>query len=229
MGSNYLTVTYDLVRTPKTDYPALLVKFLSEKFGLQIGSTLLEVGCGRGDFLKAFANAGFDCFGVDREESAIELSEKLNIKTCDISKDSLPFEDNSLDIVFHKSLIEHLYVPDNLMRETFRVLKKGGKVVILTPDWVSQMRNFYEDITHCRPYDRRALRDALAIFGFENIITEKFYQLPVIWKHKWVTIFSKILQLFLNSHSARFITEKTRIKFFRWSVELMILGFGAKP
>lgn len=53
---------------------------------------------------------------------------------CDADK--LPLEDNSVDFIYAGHLIEHLY-PDTVQRylqEWFRVLKHGGKVVIVTPD-----------------------------------------------------------------------------------------------
>jgi len=225
---NYLAVTYSEARAPKSSYPQKLIEYLVDRFAIKKDSKLLEIGCGRGDFLKEFSNAGLDCYGIDREPSAIEYSKELNIKICDISNEAIPFPDEYFDVVYHKSLIEHLYDPENLMRESFRTLKKGGKIIILTPDWVSQMKNFYEDITHCRPYDTAALNDALSIYGFKNISVEKFYQLPILWEVKIVKLFSLLLRVFLSVHIARYLTKVTKIKFFRWSVELMVLGYGEK-
>lgn len=114
------------------------------------------------------------------------------------------------------------------MKETHCVLKPGGKVVILTPDWSSTMKVFYEDITHRRPYDRTALRDTLAMYGFRDIEVERFHQLPIVWKIPAIKIATGLLRLFLPTIPARKITEATGIKFFRWSVELMVLGVGQK-
>ena len=225
---DYISIVYDTKRTPKTDYPNQLVKYLNKKFEFKEKSRLLEIGCGRGDFLTAFQNENFDCVGIDRERSSIEMSHHLKIFKCDISKDRFPFDDNLIDIVYHKSVIEHLYDPIHLMQETYRVLKPGGKLIILTPDWHTQMKNFYEDFTHSRPYDRGAMTDLLAIFGYKNIIVEKFYQLPNIWKYPVLKIFASLLRLCINVYGGRWLTDKTGIKFFRWSVELMILGYGEK-
>jgi len=228
MKTDYISVIYSQRRAPESGYPQKLVEYLKDRFSLKPGEKLLEIGCARGDFLKAFSAAGFECHGIDREEIAKELSPNLDIRICDIENEILPFENNYFDIIYHKSLIEHLYSPKHLMQETHRVLKKGGKVIILTPDWISQMRNFYEDITHCRPYDVTALRDTLTMYGFRDIISERFHQLPILWKVKPLKIFSSILRFFLNTHSARYLAQKTKIKFIRWSVELMVLGYGKK-
>ena len=114
------------------------------------------------------------------------------------------------------------------MKETFRVLKPGGLVIILTPDWVSQMKVFYEDFTHCRPYTKGALHDVLEIYGFSDVHAELFYQYPAIWKYPVLKAASRLLRLVISTPTARKLTALTRIKYFRWAVELMILGYGKK-
>jgi len=228
MKKDYLSVVYDESRTPRTSYPGRLSAYLMGRFGLKAGDRLLEIGCGRGDFLAAFHEAGLACAGVDLEAASRESLKEFDVKVCDLSRDALPFPDESFDVVYHKSLIEHLADPDHLMKETWRVLKKGGKTIVLTPDWVSQMRNFYEDITHRRPYDVTALRDTLAMSGFDGIVVERFAQLPALWRSRPLNLAAGLLRLFLNVHAARYLTEKTHAKFFRWSVEIMVLGYGEK-
>ena len=115
-----------------------------------------------------------------------------------------------------------------IMEETLRILKPGGKLIILTPDWHTQWKNFFEDFTHSRPYDLTALKDLFKVYGYKNINVEKFYQLPILWKITPLKFVSKILQLITNVYGGRWLTEKTGIKFFRWSVELMILGYAEK-
>jgi SAM-dependent methyltransferase len=228
MCADYVSVIYEINRTPPSDYPLKLASYLCNRFSIERGSRLLEVGCGRGDFLKAFQKLGIDCSAVDLCSSTSNLLCNIEVRNVDISKDKLPYEDNFFDIVYHKSLIEHLYSPDNLMRETFRVLKPGGRVIMLVPDWHSQMKVFYEDYTHCRPYDTTSLNDVLRIYGFSKIETELFYQLPAVWKYPRIRIICKMLQLILSVPLARKLSNLMGVKFFRWSVELMVLGTGRK-
>lgn len=228
MTKDYVSMVYDEKRTPKTDYPLKLAAYLFERFGMKRGEKLLELGCGRGEFLEAFQDLGLDCRGVDISDYGSKHNQKLHISCSDISKDKLPLEDSSVDYVYHKSLIEHLNSADHLMKETYRVLKPGGRVIILTPDWVSQMKVFYEDYTHSRPYDINSLRDLLTVNDFREVETEIFYQLPVLWEHPYMKIFSRLLQFILSTPNARKITQVTGLKYFRWSVELMVLGTGIK-
>ena len=225
---DYVSIIYDEKRTPKTDYPKQLIEYLSKRFDLNRSSKLLELGCGRGDFLFEFKKYGFNSYGIDRDLSSVNNEFGLDVKQCDLSKEAFPYSDETFDVVYHKSVIEHLYNPENIMKETLRVLKPGGKVVILTPDWHTQWKNFYEDFTHSRPYDIMALNDLLKLFEYSSVTVEKFYQLPIIWKIPQLKFFSKILQVFFDVYKGRWLTEKTNVKFFRWSVELMILGYGKK-
>lgn len=223
---NYIDTIYDENRTPQTNYPSQLISYLKNEFSLNKGSKLLELGCGRGDFLHEFQNLGFDCYGVDREKSKFHDDYNLNVSECDLEKDNLPFDDNEFDIVYHKSVIEHVNNPSKIMMETKRVLKKDGVVIILTPDWHTQWKNFYEDFTHSRPYDKLTMKDLLEIYSFSNVQVKKFIQLPIIWKYPFLSIISKVLRIFMDVYTARWLTQKTKVKFFRWSCELMILGYG---
>jgi SAM-dependent methyltransferase len=225
---DYVSVIYDEKRTPKTDYPKQLVNYLSKRFDLQGNLKLLELGCGRGDFLFEFQNIGFECKGLDREKSSVQNDYGLEVKQCDLTNEVFPYNDGSFDVVYHKSVLEHLYDPEHIMKETMRILKPGGKLIILTPDWHSQWKNFFEDFTHSRPYDVMALSDLLKVYGLNNHMADKFLQLPIVWKYPKIILFSKILQLVFNVQVGRWLAKLTGIKFFRWSVEIMIIGYGEK-
>jgi SAM-dependent methyltransferase len=226
--SNYIKTTYSENRAPKSHYPTQLISYLTDRFKLDKGNKVLEVGCGRGDFIKAYQEAGFDCYGIDLDPDAKEFSPGVDVRVTNIDSDKFPFDDNFFDVIYHKSVIEHVFSPNNLMEESKRVLKPGGKMIILTPDWVSQMKVFYEDITHCRPYTPDAMIDLFKMYELQNFKVEHFKQLPATWNSKSTNFIANILRLFMGVLTARKLTKMTNIKFFRWSVELMILGYGEK-
>ena len=158
--ADYLKVVYSEKERPYTNYPDKLARHLFEKFGLKPGEKILDLGCGRGEFLRGFSKLGLQAEGLDGCASARDMNKDYRIEIADL-EGRLPYPDNSFDMVYHKSLIEHLHDPANLMSESYRILKEGGKVLILTPDWQSQFKNFYEDPTHYRPYTRLAIEDLL--------------------------------------------------------------------
>ena len=225
---DYVSVVYNDQRAPKTDYPKKLINYLCNRFHLDKNSKLLELGSGRCDFLNEFSNSGFYCEGLDREETSVKNEFGLKVKICDLEKERYPYDDNSFDIIYHKSVIEHLYDPTNFMKESYRILKPNGKHIILTPDWHTQWKSFYEDFTHCRPYNLMALSDLLKIYNYKNIEVENFFQLPIVWKYQKLKVICRLLQIFTNIYGARWLTEKSGINFFRWSVDTMVLGYGEK-
>jgi SAM-dependent methyltransferase len=223
MKKDYVSVIYDTDTRPVTEYPDELAAHLVSLFGLQSGQRLLDVGFGRGDFLRAFARCVLHVSGVDRSPSALQGCSDLDVHACNAASDPLPFRDGAFDVVFHKSLLEHLDDPEPLMEETLRVLRPGGRLIALVPDWVSQMGIYYDDHTHRRPYTSVGLRDLMVMTGFQNAQADLFYQLPVVWRWPAVKLLSRCLQLLVRPE------HRPRSAFVRWSVELMILGTGIKP
>lgn len=220
---NYLKTVYSEKQRPYTDYPSKLCRYLFDRFGMKKGDKFLDIGCGRGDFTKGFKDFGLEVSGIDREKGDSEMLRDVDvIIQDDLEHNKLPFEDASFDIVFSKSVIEHIRDPKNFMRETYRVLKPGGRVITMTPDWHSQMFIFYDDPTHVHPYTCAGLKDLLAIYGFKEPKAELFYQLPMVWKYPFLKIVCRCLQLLGP------VKKIYKNKLMRWSRELMILGTAIK-
>ena len=220
-NNKYISTIYNESHRPITNYPIQLCNFLSKKYNFHPNSNVLEIGCGRGDFLLAFKKLGFRVSGTDISQESRNILESENIQVCDIENEKLPFENNQFDVVFNKSLIEHLYNPENLFKETYRVLKPGGLVITMVPDWESNYRIYYDDFTHKTPYTKYSLLDAYKIYGFCEIETSTFRQLPLLWRFPILNIVSFIVS---------FVSPiRSKNKFLRWSRELMILGTARKP
>ncbi len=123
----YLDVVYNATDRPFTEYPDLLTEHLVKRFGLSVGAQLLDVGCGRGEFLRGFIRAGCVGSGVDQSTIAREhCPDDTDIRAADLELEDLPFADSSFDVVFSKSVIEHFYFPERLVKEMLRVLRPGG-------------------------------------------------------------------------------------------------------
>lgn len=220
---NYLQVRYNKHTKPYTTYPLQMCRYLFERFGMKKGDKLLDIGCGRGDFTRAFKDLGLEVTGIDREKGDKAMLEDIDVRLSDdLENNPLPFGDETFEVVFSKSVIEHMRNPHNFMRETYRVLKSGGRVITMTPDWHSQMFIFYDDPTHLHPYTLTGLKDLLAMYGFKEPDAELFYQLPMVWKYPFLKIICRCLQLLGP------VKKIHRNKFMRWSRELMILGAAIK-
>jgi len=197
---NYNNMMYG--NRKKTGYPSKLIWYLVSKYGLAASNKVLDMGCGDGTFAKAFASIGFPVVRVDKE-----LFLQDGIDQCDFEKDELPYKRNKYDVVFCKSVIEHLREPWNMLSECLRVLNVGGVAILLAPDWNSQWRTFYDDPTHVHPYTVKGIKNTLKFAGFRDVASEKFYQLPMLWKRPWMRPF---------------------LMFNRWARESMVLAIGKK-
>ncbi len=98
---------------------------------------VLEIGCGLGTDGAQFALAGADYTGVDLTEAAIELAQKRfelfnlpgTFRTSDA--ENLDFADASFDLVYSHGVLHHTPDTERAVREVHRVLKPGGRAVIM--------------------------------------------------------------------------------------------------
>ena len=144
--ADYLKVVYGEGVRPYTEYPAKLVTHLFERFEMKSGMKILEPGCGRGEFLRVFKGLGMNAVGLDRSEESRELlgEDSIELSVCDVEADAgLPFPDDSFDVIYNKSFMEHLNHPDVFLREAYRVLKPGGIIITLIPEWKYIYKSFF--------------------------------------------------------------------------------------
>jgi 2-polyprenyl-3-methyl-5-hydroxy-6-metoxy-1,4-benzoquinol methylase len=99
---------------------------------------LLDVGCGGGRFLNRMKKCGWQVEGTDFDEQAAnKVTARYGIKTHvgDLSQCALSA--NSFDVITMSQTIEHLYDPQATLRESLRILKPGGLLVMTTPNALS--------------------------------------------------------------------------------------------
>jgi len=135
--------------------------------------SVLDIGCGRGDFLRARPR-GMEATGVDIIEAEVAAlrSEGLHVVQGDLLE--LPFEDNSFDGVYISHVVEHLDRNElrRALDEIRRVLRDGGIAVVRTPDFAKSYKDFYSDYTHVRPLTKKGLYRLLSDNGFRSVVVE---------------------------------------------------------
>lgn len=219
---NYLETVYDMKSHPVTAYPNELARYLIARYNISQEAKLLDVGCGRGDFLNAFRDEGLRAYGVDSPSKNGFIPVDCYAGGVDLETDTISFPDSEFDVIFTKSVLEHIHRPSNILNECYRVLKPGGRIIAMVPDWKTCMYIYYDDFTHVQPYTVDALRDALKMFQFRDVESEAFYQLPIVWKYPCVKVLCKMLQLLGP------VKKVHKNKFYRFSRELIILASGIK-
>lgn len=92
---------------------------------------LLEIGAGTGQQAKALAAAGYDVTAIDLPGSRYASARVWPVIEYDGT--TLPFADNSFDIIFSSNVLEHIADTDGMQREIARVLTPGGIAVHVLP------------------------------------------------------------------------------------------------
>ncbi len=224
MKTDYVSVIYNQQDRPLTQYPQKLARYLFDRFRLRSGDRLLDVGCGRGEFLAGFMECGVGGFAVDQSDACKTFCPQATLRLGDIEQDGIPYEDEMFDVVYSKSVIEHFHYPERMVKEVFRVLKPGGKVITMCPDWEFNYKIYFEDYTHRTPFMQTSLRDILLVHGFEQVYVERFRQLPLLWgRGRCLMPFAELTRLL----APRFL--KRYSKWIKFSKEIMLLSYAVKP
>lgn len=101
---------------------------------------LMELGCGMGFLLKAFADDGWDVTGIEPDRGFCEYIErKQGLRALPAVLEDSGTPDNSVDVVVFLHVIEHVPDPLATLQAIFRVLKPGGHLVLETPRYDSLM------------------------------------------------------------------------------------------
>lgn len=139
---------------------------------------LLDLGCGKGEFLEVCQNFGLSTWGVDVSDYALSQAKRKNKESqffcLDLNKKKLPFKSNSFEAVTCFDLVEHLSFPSLVLSEAFRVLKPGGVLFVTTPNgqaWFGYILSlvFPSDKTHINVRGARYWHGELEKAGFSQI------------------------------------------------------------
>lgn len=99
------------------------------------GGKLLDVGCFSGIFLSNARNRGFECVGVEPNEDAfLHLRNAQGFEVVHGSLKSAHFDTKSFAVVSFLDVIEHVPDPVGELRETFRIIRPGGWLILTTPN-----------------------------------------------------------------------------------------------
>ncbi|MBL4705448.1 MAG: class I SAM-dependent methyltransferase [Flavobacteriales bacterium] len=144
--------------------------------------TLLDIGCGTGDFLKFCQDHNWQTIGLEPSASAREICHSKSVEAKDI--DQLhELENNSISVITMWHVLEHVYHLNRDFKQIKSVLKDDGRLVIAVPNCSSYDASKYGKywaaydlpihLYHFRPNDIKELARKFEM-EVENILPMKF-------------------------------------------------------
>ena len=135
-------------------------------------SPIVDLGCGRGEFLELAGRARLEAHGVDSDPDSVRRCRDIDL---DAREENLfdhlaGLEPGSVGGVFCSQVVEHL-PPETipvLLEQIARVLRPGGVAVLETPNpasFATHVQSFWRDPTHIRPVPDVALAYAARTAG----------------------------------------------------------------
>lgn len=194
-------------------------KMIIEELNPKLGEKIIDLGCGTGYYLFLLSNlyTNLDLYGFDNDQKAMQEAEEIlsskNIKfvTGDLHK--MPFEENSFNKVVMSEVLEHVENDQQVLKETFRILKPGGLLVVSIPsknfpflwdpfNWILQHlfgmhinRGFWSGIWsgHLRLYDLKDLKKKFEMVGFKIEIAKELTYWCLPFNHYLVNAVARLL------------------------------------
>jgi ubiquinone biosynthesis O-methyltransferase len=118
-------------------------------FRVEKGMTILDVGCGTGNFSIKLARMGCKVIGIDISDEMLEIAKKkseeqnLDIEFYNMDVYDLKFKDETFDAAFSMAAFEFIKEPQRGIDEIFRVVKKGGHILVGTINKDSKWGELY--------------------------------------------------------------------------------------
>jgi len=142
----------------------------------QGGSDVLDIGCGRGEFLSLLRERGISARGIDINGAMVDVCREQGLDATEA--DALAYlqsqPDGSLGGIFAAQVIEHLeprYLT-RLLDAAFEKLRPGAPIVLETINpacWFAFFESYIRDITHVRPIHPDTLKYLLIATGFHHV------------------------------------------------------------
>ena len=133
-------------------------------------SVLLDLGAGWGEFSRNIQ--GGKKYAMDGNPECGKRIAGYSIFLHQDCSTSWPIEDNALDVVFTSNFLEHLPskdLVDNTLREAFRCLRYGGKIICLGPNIKFVPGSYWDYWDHFIPITEESIAETLSLKGFRII------------------------------------------------------------
>jgi 2-polyprenyl-3-methyl-5-hydroxy-6-metoxy-1,4-benzoquinol methylase len=195
-----------------------------------VNGRILDVGCGDGfhlNLLRKYGDKSWSLEGIDMDKRAVEMAEKSGLKVHRGTLETVSLPENLYDLAFTIQTIEHVEKPDDFLKGIYKLLKPGGRLVIVTDntgslDFKLFKKHFwggYHFPRHWNLFNKKSLAKLAAKTGFEVAVLATQVS-PVNWVytiHNWL-VHKKAPQWLINQ-----FTLKSTVSLSFFTVADMVL------
>lgn len=149
---------------------------------------LLDVGCGAGGWIHAMQSRGWSVDGVDFDPKAVAVARSKGLQVRLGALEDQDYPNETFDAITLSHVIEHVPYPNNTLAECYRLLKPGGKIVLLTPNSGSLSHKIFkkswrglEPPRHLHIFSLPSMEALLKNNGFEENWVRPFIVSSVIY------------------------------------------------
>jgi len=172
----------------------LAIDIIRRELGGRTDARILDVGCGTGSNLQAFAELG-SITGIDASPEALSFCRRRGVDTVTLAAiEALPFADGTFDVVTAMDVLEHTDDDLAALAELHRVCKPGGLLLATVPAYGFLWSEHDEALKHRRRYTAHELRNKLTVRDFAVERTSYFITtlfLPILFMRIHQGLFKK--------------------------------------
>ena len=195
-----------------------MLTFNLTKYELNESGIMLDVGCGEGRHIFGIMqeHPEMKCIGLDMDNDSLHKAEEgyeyfksisnVGAEFLKGSDYSLPFLDNSLDLIVCSEVLEHLHQYNDAVKEIHRVLKPGGKFYASVPaSWPEKicwaLSKDYQNQPggHLRIFNQSGLVSEIEDSGFKFLSSDRFHSIHA--PYWWLRCF------FWNTQDSNFVVN----------------------
>lgn len=165
----------DTFRGTRDHVRALTAEYLDDVASVPGNGAVVDVGCGRGEWLEVLRDAGVESYGVDTNQVVVDrcVARGLDARAEDALVHLRELPEGSLRVVTSFHLVEHLSLDTliGLIEAALVALKPGGLLILETPNPTNVnvgAASFYLDPTHIKPVHPQFLEFLLLARGFAD-------------------------------------------------------------
>ncbi|PID43979.1 MAG: SAM-dependent methyltransferase [Gammaproteobacteria bacterium] len=154
---------------------------LLKRLGVEKEMTILDVACGKGEWLKTCQNAGALIYGIDLSDKAISICKESMPEGTFLCQpaEHLDFPDNHFDIITCLGSLEHFTDQRSALKEMVRVARHDAKLLILVPnsDFLTRKLGLYKGTNQTV-----AKEDVKTLDEWNSLFTDANLEVQNQWK-----------------------------------------------